>query len=56
MSSSGGTGWATVYLGSRMPPAEATHALVTLSFSNGQTSRNLRIPLTEGPTTIRAPY
>lgn len=52
----GGTGWATVYLGSRMPPQAATHALVTLTFSNGKTSRDLRIPLREGPRTIRAPY
>jgi hypothetical protein len=56
MTASGGTGWQTVYLGSRMPPKGATGALMTFTFDNRKTTRSVLIPLTQPSATIRAPY
>lgn len=56
MSGSGGTGWSIVYLGSRMPPAGATGALMTFTFDNGKTTRSVLVPLNQPSTTIRAPF
>jgi hypothetical protein len=51
-----GTGQETIYLGSRVPPKEATAALVTITFLNGKTTREVLVPLGQDTKIIKATF
>ena len=51
-----GNGWETLYLGAQGPPREATSVLVTITFLNGKTTREVLVPLSQDTKIIRAPF